>query len=181
VVHRGDISPYLTFFNASQSMAAEMLGLPFSPKLAQSGYSLISPLVDSSPQNARSAGVSSMVLFNGAVNSKDSKTGRPLPATISYGAQFWSTYSPIIQISWAFSGCRESRCMDDLSIAISNSGGVIYHEQVSNLLNNKILDVTDSPADRASEANDFIFPGAQAINQLLILNAPSPLSVAQKR
>jgi hypothetical protein len=110
-VHREDIYPYLTLFSASEAAAAEELGILYTPKLAQAGRSSMSPPLGFSGPPERNQGVSSIVEFGNGIEFPDGGPTHFQPGAISYGEPTWSTYSPILHVTWAFFDCGGTKQM----------------------------------------------------------------------
>lgn len=110
-VHRADVYPYLTLFSASEAAAAEELGILYTPKLAQAGRSSASPPLGLSGPPEVNQGLSSIVEFGNGFEATDGGPARFQPGVISYGEPTWSTYSPILHVTWAFFDCGGSSQM----------------------------------------------------------------------
>lgn len=104
-VHREDVYPYLTVFSASEADIAEELGVPHTPKLAYAGRSNASPPLGLSGDPGGNEGVSAIVEFHNGVETWAGGPAGFQPGVISYGEPTWSTYSPIVHVTWAFFDC----------------------------------------------------------------------------
>lgn len=104
-VHREDISPYLSIFNVSDAVVAEQLGVPHTPKLAMAGRSKESPALGLTGAPGSNSGVSSIVEFRNGIAARAGGPARFQPGAINYGVQSWSTYSPLLHVTWAFFDC----------------------------------------------------------------------------
>lgn len=108
-IHRPDVYPYVTVFSASQAAIAAKLGVPHTPKLAQTGRSSASPALGIETGPAHNEGVSAIVEFRNGVKMRKGGLAGFQPGVISYGIPRWSTYSPILHVIWAFFDCGGSQ------------------------------------------------------------------------
>lgn len=101
---------YISVFSASQAVVAEQLGVPHTPKLASAGRSNASPPLRRLPGSpGGSEGVSAIVEFHNGVATPSGGPAGFQPGVISYAEPTWSTYSPILHVTWAFFDCQGSR------------------------------------------------------------------------
>lgn len=185
-VYREDIYPYITVFAASDASVAEALGVLHAPKLAQAGRSLSSPPLAADNLPGRNAGVSSIVEFHNGVETPDGGPEGFQPGAISYGEPTWSTYSPILHVTWAFFDCGGSgalkywntACPEAVRKLAGNPYGIVYRNKLLGLWDARTLLLTESPAGWMGDATGEVQPLPDHETKMhLVLDAPAPVSV----
>lgn len=187
-VYREDIYPYITVFAASEASVAEELGVLHTPKLAQAGRSASSPPLAADNLPGRNAGVSSIVEFHNGVEAPDGGPEGFQPGAISYGDPTWSTYSPILHVTWAFFDCGGSgaqflkywntACPEVVRKLARNPYGIVYRNKLLGLWDARTLLLTESPAGWMVDATGEAQPLPDHESKMhLVLDAPAPVSV----
>lgn len=175
-IHRGDVHPYLTVFSASEVVIAEELGVPHTPKLAWAGRSNASPPLGLSGDPGGSEGVSSLVEFHNGVETWAGGPEGFQPGVISYGEPTWSTYSPMVHVTWAFFDCGGGRqhmtywnvpCPQVAAKLAGSPQGTVYEGRLSELWSTGDLMITESTKVYGSKMH-------------LVLNAPAPVAMIRR-
>ena len=173
-IHREDISPYLTIFNASDTVVAELIGVPYTPKLANAGQ--LNQNLKPGGGSGRNPGLSIIVEFrNGAVMKTGGGPVRFQPGAINYGEQTWSTYSPILHVSWAsFVDCSGDVCEEQVKKLSGDPQGIVYFDRLFELWADKKVNIDESPPESMLDE-----PGKKKAVEsgYLLVDAPAPVSV----